>query len=272
MTPASTSPTTAHETVETPCAIRARPETVFRFFADPQRFARWWAGPGGGVATIEPRQGGLVRIAYHGGTVMRGRVLAIEPDRLFRFSWGYEGDGQAVAPESSIVEITLEQISEGTMLRLRHSGLPTPEQRSGHESGWRHYLSLMAGECAAEQVGAAAAGVMAAWFEAWSARDDTARLALLRQCCEPDVRFRDGWACVDGVENLGAHIGNALRHIQMPMTAATPAQHIHGFVRIGWQAAGPDGSIMMRGENFARLSLDGKLELVVGFADAPPAA
>ncbi|MFG0285306.1 MAG: SRPBCC domain-containing protein [Phycisphaerales bacterium JB039] len=258
------------EVVEITCAISARPETVFRYFTDPERFARWWAGPGGGVATLEARPGGLMRIAYHGGQVMRGRVLAIEPPRLFNFSWGYEGEGQAVAPESSEVEITLKATPEGTLLKLRHSGLPTPEQRAGHTSGWRHYMSVMAHEAAGEQTAGAANRVFKAFAEAWRTRDDGARLDLLRGCCAKDVRFRDAWACVDGVEALSEHIANALRHVPMAMELTTPVEHAHGYARAGWRAAGPDGRAIMSGTYFGRLSLDGKLEFVVSFLDGPP--
>ena len=48
--------------------IHATPATVFRFFMDPARFVRWWAAPGSGKATIEPRRlGGADRVSGWAG-------------------------------------------------------------------------------------------------------------------------------------------------------------------------------------------------------------
>jgi uncharacterized protein YndB with AHSA1/START domain len=58
--------------------------------------------------------------------------VAVEPDRRIVFTWGYEGDGQAVPAGSSTVEITLEPVADGTEVRLRHSGLPAGQPPLAH--------------------------------------------------------------------------------------------------------------------------------------------
>ena len=40
--------------------IRARPATVWRFFSEPEMFARWW----GAGSSIEARVGAPMRIVY----------------------------------------------------------------------------------------------------------------------------------------------------------------------------------------------------------------
>ena len=59
------------------------------------------------------------------------------------FTWGWEGDS-AVPPGSSTVEVSLIPDGDGTVVRLRHSGLPTAELRTRHAEGWEHFLARLA--------------------------------------------------------------------------------------------------------------------------------
>jgi uncharacterized protein YndB with AHSA1/START domain len=54
--------------------IRARRETVFRFFTDSARWASWW----GEGSSIDPRPGGAVVIRYPGAVEARGETLALK--------------------------------------------------------------------------------------------------------------------------------------------------------------------------------------------------
>lgn len=38
------------------------------------------------------------------------------------------------------MEIVLEPVDEGTLLRLTHRGLPSPEACTAHAEGWTHYI------------------------------------------------------------------------------------------------------------------------------------
>ena len=49
-----------------------------------------------------------------------------------------------VLPESTTVEITLVPDGEDTVLRLRHSGLPTEEAETMHGAQWPIYLDRLA--------------------------------------------------------------------------------------------------------------------------------
>ncbi len=258
--------------------IHARPATVFRFFTDPVRFARWWACPGGGRATIEPRVGGSVRIEYQGGAaVMAGSVLEIDPDRRFVFSWGYERGPTPLAPGTSRVEITLREATEGTLLTLRHIGLPTTEQQTGHEAGWRHYMSVMAGECAADEFAQRLPRLMADYFEAWATEDAAARRQILDRCWDPEGEFRDAFSAVRGIDDLNSHIGNSRRHMPgMRLEASGPPQLCHGYARAAWRVVnhaggggGSGGAAAFSGMNFARLSPGGRIALLIGFWDKP---
>jgi len=259
----------AGETIELSVVVHASRATVFRFFSDPARFARWWAGPGGGIATLEPQVGGRVGIAYHGGrATMEGKVLEMREPERFVMSWGYSSGNEAVKPGASRVEVTLREHPEGTLLTLVHSGLPSAEQAKGHEFGWRHYLAVVAGECAKDQFGLGLENVVERWFGAWTTVDPTVRLAMLRSAVEEDIEFRDAFSCVRGVERLNDHISNALRHMPgVTLERVGAAQQSHGFVRFAWRMAGADGKPVAAGTNFGRFGPSGKIASVVGFWD-----
>lgn len=257
------------EVVELVTYIRATPGTVFRFFSDPERFARWWSAPGGGRATIEPRVGGAVRIEYGNGAVMSGRVVEIVPERRFVLTWGYERGNDAVPEGQSRVEFTLDAAPGGTRLTLRHSGLPGAEQQRGHELGWRHYASCMASECAAEELGPRVAPAAEAWRKAWAETDPAARRAALAECCETDMEFLDAYSALVGIDELCDHIGNAQRHTPgLDLLYQGPPQFVQGFARIAWRLARQsDGRQAFAGANYFELSAAGKIRRLVGFWD-----
>ena len=105
--------------------IEARPETVFAYFTDPERFLRWQ----GGDASVDAHPGGSFRITIGGHScgVVQGEFLeVVAPSRLV-FTWGWEGitsKEPALAKllaGPSVVEISLESQRGGTLLRLRQN-------------------------------------------------------------------------------------------------------------------------------------------------------
>jgi len=118
--------------------IAARPETVFAFFTDPTKMVRWK----GTHATLDPRPGGVYRVDVTGKHIARGTYLEVVPNRRVVFTWGWEGDENAVPPGSSTVEVTLVPDGDGTIVRLVHRDLPG-EARGPHTEGWQHYLDRL---------------------------------------------------------------------------------------------------------------------------------
>ena len=55
------------------------------------------------------------------------------------FTWGWEGEDSPLPPGASTVEISLIAEGEGTLVRLRHLGLPGG-QHTVHAEGWDHFL------------------------------------------------------------------------------------------------------------------------------------
>jgi len=126
--------------VEQTIRIAAKPETVWKFWTDPERMRDWW-----GAAELDPRPGGVCRIEREGGATMSGEYLELEPhDRLvFSFGWEPSDDAPAIAPGQSRVEVTLIEDAGETILTVRHSGIP--DAVAGiHAVGWSNHLPLLA--------------------------------------------------------------------------------------------------------------------------------
>ena len=83
--------------------------------------------------------GGVYRVDIDGRNVAHGEYLEIVPYSRVVFTWGWEGDDSPLPPGSSTVEITLVADGDGTIVRLRHLGLPAEAQAS-HAEGWDHFL------------------------------------------------------------------------------------------------------------------------------------
>jgi uncharacterized protein YndB with AHSA1/START domain len=127
------------DVLERELRIAARPETVFAFFTDPARMLRWM----GKDVLLDPRPGGIFRNDVDGQYVARGEYLEVVPHSRVVFTWGWEGEGSETPPGASTVEVTLVADGEGTILRLRHSGLSAAE-RASHGQGWDHFLPRLA--------------------------------------------------------------------------------------------------------------------------------
>jgi uncharacterized protein YndB with AHSA1/START domain len=117
--------------------ISASPEKVFAYFTDPVRYRLWQ----GVDAELDPRPGGTFRVAMTGQSqqIVRGEYLEVDPPRRIVFTWGYEGN-TGLLPGKSTVEVTLQPDGDGTVLRIRHRGLPSSAACRFHEWGWE--LSL----------------------------------------------------------------------------------------------------------------------------------
>ena len=125
--------------IEREIFIAASPETVFSFFVEPALMACWF----GQQHTLDPRPGGIFRVEVTAGKIARGTYTEITPHRRIAFTWGWEGRND-LPPGGSLVEIELAAQNGGTLLRLRHSGLPTtagaPFTPEEHRDRWANYL------------------------------------------------------------------------------------------------------------------------------------
>ena len=91
---------------------------------------------------MDPSPGGAYRIDYNGSDVASGAFVEVDEPHRIAFTWGWEAPGDPVPPGGSLVEVTLAADGAGTVLRLRHSGLPT-ESVEGHAEGWDYFLPTL---------------------------------------------------------------------------------------------------------------------------------
>jgi uncharacterized protein YndB with AHSA1/START domain len=126
-------------TIELQVRLSAPPEEVFLYLTEPERYVRWQ----GVKAELDPRPGGVYRVWMDEDTIASGTFVEVDPARGVVFTWGWEGN-QGVPPGSTTVEITLEADGDGTVLSLRHTGLPEGEAAAMHEEGWRHFTGRLA--------------------------------------------------------------------------------------------------------------------------------
>ena len=110
--------------------IDASPATVFALLTDAERMRTWLAEE----VLARPEPGGIFRLADRSGAAIEGRYVEVVPDRRIVFTWG---GVEGLAPGESTVEITLEPARGGTLLELRHYGLP-PRAFDAHDLGWLH--------------------------------------------------------------------------------------------------------------------------------------
>lgn len=124
--------------IEVTQQIDAPPDIVFSYLTDSARFTRWM----GVGAELDPRPGGAYRIDVDGEHIAIGEYREIDPPRRLLMSWGWQGHPD-VPPGSTSVEITLIPQKGGTLLRLRHMGLPNAHEREQHTAGWNLYTSRL---------------------------------------------------------------------------------------------------------------------------------
>jgi uncharacterized protein YndB with AHSA1/START domain len=126
-------------TVELSVRLEARPDQVFPYLTDAERYVQWQ----GVKADLDPRPGGVYRVWMDAGTVARGEFVEIEPPRRVVFTWGWEGN-DSLPPGSTTVELVLQPDGDATILRLRHTGLPDGEAAAMHEEGWILFTGRLA--------------------------------------------------------------------------------------------------------------------------------
>lgn len=251
--------TALDHSLERTVTIRARRETVFRYFTDSERFAAWW-GPG---STIDARPGGAVHIRYPNGVLASGEVVEVVPNERVVFTYGYEDPAKPLRPGASRVTVTLRDVPEGTFLRLRHD-LPDAVTRDEHVQGWRYQLAVFA-NVVTRALNAGLTEAIDAFLAAWSEKDEGARRAALARVATADVAFADAFSCTAGIDDLVVHLGAAQLHMPgLVLERAGAVRECQGTAVADWVAKGPDGAPRGRGTNVFEVAPDGRIARVVG--------
>jgi uncharacterized protein YndB with AHSA1/START domain len=246
-------------TLDRTVVIHAPPETVFRFFTDSQRWAKWW----GAGSTIDPRPGGKIHIVNPGGVESAGEVIEVDAPRTIVFTYGFVS-GEPIPAGSSRVTIRLEADRAGTRLQLTHE-LPDESVRNEHVQGWRFQLSLFA-NVVADEIMANAAKYVDLWFAAWGEPDAIARKNMLSEIATPALRMQDRYSNLDGLQDVLPHIAASQRFMPgLQMRRRGDVRHCQGMVLAEWTLSGLDGTERGRGTNVFVFAPTGRIEWVTGF-------
>ena len=240
--------------------IRARPETVYRFFTDNARWAAWW----GAGSTIDPQPGGKVYIRHANGVEISGEVIeAIEPQRI-TFTYGY-ASGKPMGPGESRVTISLAPDAWGTSLHLRHE-FADEGARDLHIQGWRFQLSLFS-NVVCQETFADVASTIDAWYQAWAIADERERASAFARIAAPEIHFRDRYSLLNGMEDLLAHVSAALRFMPgIKLQRRGEVRQCQGTALCDWAATDAEGKELMTGASICEFGPGGKLMSVTGIA------
>jgi uncharacterized protein YndB with AHSA1/START domain len=245
--------------------IHATPQTVFRFFTDSTRWAAWW----GKGSTIDPREGGAVRIRYPDGTEVAGTVLGLDVPKQLIFTYGFVS-GTPIAVGSSRVTINLEKHDAGTRLSLTHEFADTAV-RDEHVQGWRYQLALFS-NIVSDEVTADAGTQVDGWFSAWAEPDDEARLRALTAIADSAVAFRDRFGHTEGIADLMPQISAAQRFMPgIRLQRRGAIRQCQGTALADWVAVTADGQERGSGTNVFTFDSAGRITSVTGFWAPQPA-
>ena len=238
--------------------IAARLDTVFRFFTDSERWARWW----GAGSRVDARPGGEALIVYPGGNTASGIVEIVEPVERFVFTYGYDKPGAPIPPGGSRVTITLTEEAGGTRVTLRHD-VATEELRAQHLAGWRYQMGVFA-DVATAELNAAMTAAVDRYFALWSERDAAARRAALAEVCSESIVYRDKFGHTRGQGDLDGHIAAAQIHLPSKLVREGEPRATLGMALVDW-AATAEGKPAAKGTSLVELDGDGKIARVTGF-------
>ena len=246
-----------NEVLDREITICARRETVFRYFTDSERFARWW----GAGSHIDARPGGALTIRYPNAVTVTGEVTEIDPPRKIAFTYAYAGN---IPADGSLVTITLDETRQGTVVKLRHA-FSSAKIRDTHIQGWRYQLALFSKTVADEEQSLAAERIDE-FLRAWGDPDAATRRSLAESCMTPEISFRDAFSATEGIEEMLANL-EAVQIFMPGMTLkrAADVRQAHGTAIAPWTASAADGSPRGSGTNVFDFAPDGRIRRVVGF-------
>jgi len=128
--------------------VPAPPKKVFDVWMDPKSPGSFWHG--GHRVIYNPVVGGMFYVAVkHEGKIWPhfGRFLKVQRPRLAEYTWM----SPATQGVESVVAVKFTPRKKGTLVTLKHSGLPADKMGRQHKDGWTWILSMLAQTMAAKK-------------------------------------------------------------------------------------------------------------------------
>jgi uncharacterized protein YndB with AHSA1/START domain len=140
------SATTSKDAIVSEILISAPPEQVFQALVDSTQVPQWWGQPGIYRCTefhSDLRVGGQMQclgVGPEGGNFrISGEYLELDPPRLLVHTWVASWTGDA----KTTVRWELIGSGQGTLVRIRHSGLGAYPEIAQSYRGWPRMLEWL---------------------------------------------------------------------------------------------------------------------------------
>ena len=129
--------------IEREVLVPATIEQVWHAITVAEELAQWF----GDIAELDLRQGGTAKFGWteYGNTVS-AVVETADPPTRFSFRWAASPDTEVEDGPSTLVEFTLESVTDGTIVRVVETGFASfPDelyrrQFDANTSGWKAEL------------------------------------------------------------------------------------------------------------------------------------
>ncbi len=117
--------------------IAGTPGKVFDAWVDPKKACNPWSH--GKPVAFEPKVGKVFCVVMGSAGAHFGRILELAKGRQLKHTWmscythGLE----------STVTVNFKKHAAGTLVTLRHTGLPNDDDGRCHAGGWGHFLEML---------------------------------------------------------------------------------------------------------------------------------
>jgi uncharacterized protein YndB with AHSA1/START domain len=117
--------------------IAGAPGDVFDAWLDPKQPCNPWSY--GKNVGLEPKLGKVFCILMGSAGAHFGRVLKLAKGKQLRHTWM----SRYTRGLESTVTVDFKKHAGGTLMTLRHTGLPNDGGGRGHSGGWGHFLGML---------------------------------------------------------------------------------------------------------------------------------
>ena len=126
------------DTITREITVNAARSRVWEVVTRAEHLGRWFGDAG---AEIDLRPGGRLTLSFAGHGTTVGRVEQVDAPERFSFRWARTRDVEPAVGDETLVEFTLTETADGTVVQVRESGFATLSgdavaYHRGNVEGW----------------------------------------------------------------------------------------------------------------------------------------